>query len=342
MADRTGASGPDGRGGVPSLPDFAGGSQRTAGAPGGVDGDGRAGSGADSGRAPGGGSGGGIGGPDGPHGGDPSGRGRGPLLALLGGVGCLVVVLAIVALVLSQTVFRGAPEEPPGTGGSPAGTGQEDPEQEDPEASPSPEFVPSQEAGDGEVTLAEQPTVECTTHENAVETEQVEGAVRGGGLEFTALEGWELSAGWGGSSAYTVDQSFAHQAVENGWYSLASVGAVEFPEDEGGYPGAQETARAIFQCALSRDDAAEIYGEPAQLADYRDEALEIDGHEAWIVGGDAQLEETALFHTTEAWQLVVIVVDTPEGPAVFHGGAARGHDQQVADLETMIESLRVL
>ena len=37
-----------------------------------------------------------------------------------------------------------------------------------------------------------------------------------------------------------------------------------------------------------------------------------------------------------------VVVDTPDGPAAFDGGAALGHDQQVADLETMLEGLTVL
>ncbi|MGP9536510.1 hypothetical protein ACT3SP_00765 [Brachybacterium sp. AOP43-C2-M15] len=270
--------------------------------------------------------------------GDPGRGGRGPLLAVvLGTAGCLAVVLAIVALVLSQTVFRGAPEDP--TGQEPSAV------EEDPERTRPSEYVPSEEqtdeAGDGEITLAEQPTVECTTHDDVGESEQAQGVVRGGGLEFTPADGWDVGGDWSGSSAYTVDQGFAHQPVENGWYSVIGVGAVDFPEDEGGYPGAQETARAIFQCSLSRDDAQEIYGDPVELMEYREEATTVDGHPARVVGADAQLDETALFHTTDAWRLVVIVVDAPEGPAVFHGGAALGHDQQVADLEAMIESLQV-
>src|SRR5699024_10278221 len=129
---------------------------------------------------------------------------------------------------------------------------------------------------DGETTFAPQPTVDCTAHENEVVTEQVDGVVRGGGLEFPVQEGWEVGA------------------------------------------------------------------DPPELADYRDEATTIDGHPAWIVSAEVQVSDPALLHTTEAWRQVVIVVDTPDGPAAFDGGAANGHDQQVQDLETMLEGLRVL
>lgn len=327
MNDRDGAPGPElpdfsaggGGHGAPQLPDFS----RGGGRHGGEQGPGQ-----------------------GPRGVAASARrgGRGALLAvLLGGAGFLVVVIAVIALVLSQTLFAGGAGEPTAGGET---TTIEPEDSGTPEESSSPEYVPTEEqtdeAGDSEITLAEQPTVACTLHDSTVETEQVEGAVRGGGLEFPHLEGWEVGADWSGSSAYLTDQSSASQPVESGWYTVASVGAVDFPEEEGGYPGAQETARALFQCGLSRDDAKEIYDDPAELRDYREEQTTVDGHPAWVVSADVQLSELALFHTTDAWRLTVIVVDTPEGPAAFDGGAALGHDQQVADLETMIEGLRVL
>lgn len=313
MNDRTGAAGPQ-------LPDFSGG---------GGGGQGLGGQGSGGHRLP-------EQGPDGSGGG-----GRKGLLvaALVGGAGCVTVLVIVVALVLSQVFFGTDPEEP-SVGPETSSTLEEDPE----ESRPS-EYVPTEEQTDeadgGDITFVEQPTVACTIHDNAQETEQVEGVVRGGGLEFAHVDGWEVGEDWSGSSAYQVDQHWAHQPVENGWYTAVSVAAVEFPEEEGGYPGAQETARAIFQCGLSREDAQEIYDDPVELKGYREEPTTIDGHPAWIVSADVQLSDGALFHTTDAWRLVVIVVDTPDGPAVFDGGAATGHAQQVADLEKMIESLRV-
>lgn len=324
--DRSDASGPptpEGRGAepVPALPDFTAGARDA----------GRGGPGGPAGRDD-------TGGHDDP--GARSDAGRGPLLALLlGGGALLVAVVAVVALALSPTVFRSAEDAPDDEGGTASAT-------EEPERERRSEYVPTQEQsdegeGESESVLAEQPSVDCTVLENVVESEQVEGAVRGGGLEFPQPEGWEVGSDWSGADAYLSDQSFAHQAVESGWFAVSGVGAVEFPQEEGGYPGAEEAARAIFQCALTRDSAEELYDDPAEMRDHRDEAFTVDGHPAWIVSADVQISDLALLHTTDAWRLVVIVVDTPEGPAAFDGGAALGHEQQVADLDAMLEGLRL-
>lgn len=314
-----GPAGGAGSGG-PSLPDFSRGAGGTGqgGGP----------------HTPWGGESGGAAGSGRPNGGPP---GRGPRLALLlGGVGCLVVALVVVALVLSQTVFRGADEEEtasPSAGPTPI----EAPSTRPPEVTDPPTPTDQDPA-----TPAEEPTVACTVHDNETVTAQEDGVVRGGGLEFPVQEGWEVGSNWGSQGSYMTDQHFADQPVEGGWYTVAGVGAVEFAEDEGGYPGAEEAARAIFQCSLTREQGEEIYGSPAQLRNLRDEATTIDGHDAWIVSADVEISDLAILHSTDAWRLVVIVVDTPSGPAAFDGGAALGHSQQVTDLEAMIDGLRVL
>lgn len=307
-----------------SLPDFSGSPSGGSGRTGGFGGD-------DPGRPA---------GPDSPGG---SGGGRGPLLALLGGGGCLVVILAVIALVLSQTVLSGGGEEP-----------ADDPTPS--ASSPTDETGPSDGggasdggSGGGPAPTDQEPATEaeasgtaCTMHGDGAVTEQVEGEVRGGGLAFPQQEGWEVGTGWGSQSAYVTDQHHADQPVEAGWYTLAGVGKVEFPEEEGGYPGAEEAARAIFLCALEPEQGEELYGDPAMLRNYRDEATTVDGHDAWIVSADVVISDLALLHSTDAWRRVVIVVDTPDGPATFDGGAALGHDQQVRDLEAMVEGLTVL
>ena len=285
----------------------------------------------------------------GPTGEDGAGSGRGPLLALLlGGGGCLVVILAVIALVLSQTVFSGGGEDPaddPTTSATDPSGGSDPSDGGD----ASDGGGASDGGSGGSAPTDEEPATEaaasgtaCTTHEGGAVTEQVDGKVRGGGLEFPQPEGWEVGTGWGNQSAYVTDQHHADQPVEAGWYTLAGVGKVEFPEEEGGYPGAEEAARAIFLCALEPEQGGELYGDPAMLRNYRDEATMIDGHDAWIVSADVVISDLALLHSTDAWRRVVIVVDTPDGPAAFDGGAALGHDQQVADLETMLEGLTVL
>ncbi|WP_062947056.1 hypothetical protein [Brachybacterium sp. sponge] len=319
-----GGYGATGGAGGASLPDFSGGPSDSPAEPGG------------SGAV-------GPGVPVGPGSPGGSGGGRGPMLALLGGGGCLVVILAVIALVLSQTVLSGGGEEPaddptPSASGPTDGTG------------PSDDGGASDGGSGGAPTPTDQePATEaaasgtaCTMHGDGAVTEQVEGEVRGGGLAFSQPEGWEVGTGWGSQSAYVTDQHHADQPVEAGWYTLAGVGKVEFPEEEGGYPGAEEAARAIFLCALEPEQGEELYGDPAMLRDFRSEATTVDGHDAWIVSADVAISDLALLHSTDAWRRVVIVVDTPDGPAVFDGGAALGHDQQVADLEAMVEGLTVL
>ena len=67
-------------------------------------------------------------------------------------------------------------------------------------------------------------------------------------------------------------------------------------------------------------------------------------HEHLDYHGDMEsyFNAKARLFTPEFAARAVIVVDTPDGPAAFDGGAALGHDQQVADLEAMVEGLTVL
>jgi hypothetical protein len=259
-----------------------------------------------------------------------------------------VVVIAVLALVLSQTVLRSDPEDP-GEGTSTGATAPTTTDDDPPDGG-SAGGDPSDDAPSDDAAPADQdPAIEaepsgtaCTVPPSSSDTEQVTGAVRGGGLEIPQPEGWETGTDWGSRTPYLTDAHYADQPVEAGWYAVTGVGAVEFPEEEGGYPGAEEAARAIFRCALEPEQGEEIYGDPAMLRNLRDEATTIDGHDAWIVSADVEISDLALLHSTDAWRRVVIVVDTPDGPAAFDGGAALGHDQQVADLEAMLEGLTVL
>ncbi|MFL0456720.1 hypothetical protein ACH0CV_05185 [Brachybacterium paraconglomeratum] len=266
-------------------------------------------------------------GPDAPVGpGSPSGSGggRGPMLALLGGGGCLLVVLAVIALVLSQTVLSGGGEEA-ADGPTPSASGPTEGTDPSDDGGPSDGGGASDGGSGGAPTPTDrEPATEaaasgtaCTMHGDGAVTQQVEAEVRGGSLAFPQPEGWEVGTGWGSQSAYVTDQHHADQPVEAGWYTLAGVGKVEFPEEEGGYPGAEEAARAIFLCALEPEQGEELYGDPAMLRNYRDEATTVDGHDAWIVSADVVISDLALLHSTDAWRRVVIVVDTPNGPAAF-------------------------
>ena len=272
--------------------------------------------------------------PSRPDGGHPP---RGPLLAALGGCGLLLILLVVVALVLWNSVLSPAPERTP----TAAPTTEES---SSPSERPG-EYVPGEDdepLTGGSPTLTSAPTRPCTLHDGTTRSMASAGTVRGGGIEYDRQEGWSTGIDWGTQESYMVDLASSEQAVEDGWYSVATVGGVEFPAEEGGYPGAQEAARTIFQCDVTRDVVRDLYVDPLEVQDLRDEAITIDGQDAWIVAGTVPLAADQNFGTTDSWDLVVIVVDAPQGPAALVAGAATGIDQQVADLEAIVASLAVV
>ena len=316
----------------PSLPDFGASGGSTAGGSG----------------AGGGGLGGGLGGPGGGSNGDPGrgsadgtggGPGRGGLIALLvGGAATLVVLIVIAALVLWFTVLRPSPE-----GDDP--TADDSPGVEEPSDSPEGEYIPTeseepQEPDPEQITFTEDPSMLCTLEAEASSIEGEDGWVTGGGLQYELQDGWEADNRWGLNEPYLTDIATSYEPVESGWISLSSVGTVEFPEDEGGYPGAQAAAVAMMQCSLTGTDPEELYGPEPEIREYNEESFSVDGHEGWRVTATVALADDVEFSVTDAWTLEVIVIDGPEGPVGFLGGAATGMEEQVADLEAMLASLR--
>lgn len=256
------------------------------------------------------------------------------LLGLSVGCGVLLVAVLVLALVLWTAVIRPRTESPPPSAdATPTGASE-----------PAGEYIPSEEASEAPVagpTLIEAPTSACTIHDTSSRTAQESGTVRGGGLAFDVPEGWSTAIDWGDQSAYVTDLGTAEQAVEDGWYSVVGVGAVEVPAEEGGYPGAREIARTILQCDATRDVVRDLYVQPLEIEDYREEPVTVDGSPGWRVTATLPLAQPDGFDVTDGWDVTVLVVDTPDGPAAFVGGAATGMEEQRADLETMVGSLRV-
>lgn len=271
----------------------------------------------------------------------PSSR-RGMVLGIAGGCVLLLVLVLVASLVLWRTVISprlGEPTAGPATASSdtPTETASE----------PHGEYIPGgdETASEGPPpTITEKPSRLCEFAEEVEKETQVEGMVRGGGLEYEIQQGWSIAIDWGDQDAYVVGTASSSQEVENWWYSVASLGWVEFPDDEGGYPGAQEAARTILQCDITRDEVRDLYQDPLTVEDLREEAITVDGHDGWMISGTLPLseEQQAQFTRTDSWDLVVIVVDGPDGPGAFVGGAATGMEQQRADLDAMVASLSVV
>ncbi|MGY5766475.1 hypothetical protein ACXET9_14905 [Brachybacterium sp. DNPG3] len=266
------------------------------------------------------------------------------MLGIAGGCVLLLVLVLVASLVLWRTVISPRLEGP--TAG-PETSSSETPSEDPSTTEPHGEYIPGEEtepvAGPAP-TITEKPSRLCEFAEPTAEEPQVEGMVRGGGLEYEIQPGWSIAFDWGDHDAYVTGTASSSQEVENWWYSVSSLGWVEFPESEGGYPGAQEAARTILQCDITRTEVRELYADPLVVQDLHEEAVTIDGYDGWLISGTLELseEQQEEFTVTDAWNLVVIVVDGPDGPGAFVGGAATGMDQQVADLDAMVASLSVV
>lgn len=227
------------------------------------------------------------------------------------------MILVVVGLVLSQTVFAGG--QYPLTGGDPS-TAQEETDDEERTRG---EYIPSEE----ETT---QP-----------EPEQPEGEMRGGGLSVPLPSGWERLSGSAGQQPHLEDSESAWTPVEAGWYTAVTVGRVAYPEETGGYPGAEAAARHLFECSITRDDSAEVFTDQPQVSEIHEEATTVYSHPAHLFEATVAITGEITFESTDSWRYAAIVVETPGGPSAFVGGAATGHGDQMQDLEDMKEGLSV-
>ena len=250
-------------------------------------------------------------------------RSRLTMLAVIGGS---VVVLAVIALVLSQTVFRSVLEDPGPTAyptGDRSAGGQSEyvPDPEEPEIAPPPPI------------FTQAPTTECTVP-GYTEPAPASGPgkVRGGDLEYTLPETW--GTGWYTDSLpYLTEIGADARNIEGDWYSVVNLGRVTFPEDEGGYPGLENASVAIFQCYATTSGV---------VSHYRSEALTVDGEAAWIVQATYHFEDPEVLETSSASIVTSIVVETPEGPSALASDVAADQPDHVQDLEDIIASLDVV
>ncbi|WP_394215146.1 hypothetical protein [Brachybacterium vulturis] len=259
-------------------------------------------------------------------------RSRTTVLAVISGS---VVLLAVIALILSQTVFRSALDDPDPTAfptgeRSAGGRSEYVPDPQEPEIAPPPPI------------FTQAPTTDCTVPEHLpAAPPSAPGKVRGGNLEYTSPQTW--GAGWPtGALPYLTEIGADARNVEGNWYSVVNLGRVTFGEEEGGYPGRENAAVAIFQCYATTSGVIEFFGETPEVTDYRSEALTVDGEDAWIVQATYHFEDPERLQTSSASIVTSIVVETPNGPSALAGDVAADRPEHVQDLESIIASLDVI
>ena len=259
-------------------------------------------------------------------------RSRTTMLAVIGGA---AVLLIVVALVLSQTVFRSALDDPGPEAyptGERSGEGQSEyvPDPQEPEIAPPPPI------------FTQAPTTECSVPERTdAAPASAPGKVRGGDLEYTLPEGW--GSGWYADSLpYLTEIGADARSIEGNWYSVVNLGRVSFPEDEGGFPGLENAAVAIFQCYATTSGVVSHFGEHPEVTDYRSEALTVDGEAAWIVQATYHFEDPEKLETSSASIVTSIVVETPDGPSALASDVAADQPEHVQNLDDIIASLDVV
>jgi hypothetical protein len=245
-----------------------------------------------------------------------------------------LVLLGVVALVLSQTVFKGAltAEDPPTPTALESREGGESeyvPDSDDPEIAPPPPIFTQKPTSNCFIPPEEQsPTSSGTT-------------VRGGALEYTRPSTWDFP--WYESERPYMTQvgGYGRQA-DTDWYSVATIGAVKWDDEEGGYPGTEQASVTLFQCYATTSGMLAALGENPKVTDYRSEATTVDGHEAWITQATYHFEDPEYLEHTSSSIITSIVVETDSGPQALVSDVAADMPEHVQDLDSIIDSLRVV
>ena len=248
------------------------------------------------------------------------GGGRGTAL-LIGGIAFAVVFLLVVGVTVGYLVLR------PGGGSAVANPTDTtsvtvtDPEATEETDSPSP-------------TPTDVEAERCWTPETERTSTNPSGKLRGGGLQFIPPALY-TERGRPSGVSYADDLQGAQAKVEDSWYSTMFVGAVVWqPGIE--YPGAEEASQQIVSCFFS----APIWGEAKgrSLDDEVTEPVTISGMSGYRTTATVNFSSSPLTLTT-ATRLVIVVVDTPQGPSVFGTETAVGVPEHEAAADEALESL---
>lgn len=242
----------------------------------------------------------------------PGGPGGGRSGALLiGGITFAIVFLLIVGLTVAFLVVRTTT-----SGGEETATAT---------SSSAEESTPTEPTGDptdtGEATAS--PTAEkerCWNPERTRESSNPSGRLRGGGLQFIPPSGFDGRAPLN-YGAFLTDGQVALATIEGDWTSNVGVAAVEWqPGYE--YPGNKAASERILECMYSDST---MWGDTSQrsLEDQVTEPVTVAGMPGYRTSAVLTFGQHS-FEKFESTKLVVVVVDTPQGPSAFIADIAVG------------------
>lgn len=160
-----------------------------------------------------------------------------------------------------------------------------------------------------------------------------DGRVHGGGISFA-----EVGNGYGSPSAELMlswmdDTQSQDQTTEPGWVSVFAVGSVQ---SQPYFDSVEGAARSSMECGITNG----WYSGFSDRSDLRSEAIEVDGHDAYIVESEVRVDKEGL--SVEGDVLSFVAVDTGgESYAMFMGMVPIGDGPRQAIYTDVLESLTV-
>src|SRR5699024_2000482 len=236
------------------------------------------------------------------------------------------IAVAIVFLLVGGTTVEYLAIRPGGRGAPEPGT------------PPATQSASATDAGtDGAETCATATEVEAArrwTPEQERTSANPAAKLRGGGLQYSPPAIYD-QRGRPRGIAYTNELQGAQAVVEDSWYSTTFVGKVEWqPGIE--YPGAEVASQTIVDCMFY----ANIWG------DTQGRSLDDEITEPVTIAGIPGYRTTAVVNfasgpleRTDATELVVVVLETAQGPGVLGADAASGVSEHEEAVDEAYESL---
>lgn len=160
-----------------------------------------------------------------------------------------------------------------------------------------------------------------------------EGRVHGGGISFA-----EVGNGYGRPStelmlSWMDDTQSQEQITEPGWISVFAVGSVQ---SQPYFDSVQGAAQSSMECGITNGWYSGFTGRE----DLKNEATQVDGHDAWIVESEIRVDKPGL--SVEGDLLTFLAVDTGQDSyAVFMGMVPIGDEPRTAIYADVLDSLTV-